>query len=153
MADVDAGADAQHNCQPAPGQNLALRADPGAVLATAVGRRSPSGARRLVGKWLLGLPADDHADRLGSAWLATVLAYLGGWMAIFAVAYLTASLLAAIVIMPLMLKHLAETDYRDVAAMGKDSFTAAAVNSVFASILFIVGWLLTCRCGSSPASR
>jgi CysZ protein len=51
----------------------------------------------------------------GVAWLATVLAYLGGWMAIFAGAYLTASLLAAIVIMPLMLKHLAETDYRDVA--------------------------------------
>jgi CysZ protein len=54
-------------------------------------------------------------------------------MAIFAVAYLTASLLAAIVILPLMLKHLTETEYRDVAAMGKDSFVAAAVNSVLAS--------------------
>jgi hypothetical protein len=64
-------------------------------------------------------------------------------MAIFAGAYLTTSLLAAIVIMPLMLKQLAETDYRDVAPMGKDSFTAAAVNSIFASILFIIGWLLT----------
>ena len=27
--------------------------------------------------------------------------------------------------------------------MGKDSFVAATVNSVFASILFIAGWLLT----------
>jgi CysZ protein len=79
----------------------------------------------------------------GLVWLAHILAYLGGWMAIFAVAYLSASLLAAIVIMPLMLKHLSATEYRDVAAMGKDSFVAATVNSVFASILFIAGWLLT----------
>lgn len=79
----------------------------------------------------------------GLVWLAHILAYLGGWMAIFAVAYLTASLLAAIVIMPLMLKHLTGTEYRDVAAMGKDSFVAAAVNSVFASVLFIFGWLIT----------
>jgi len=79
----------------------------------------------------------------GLVWLAHILAYLGGWMAIFAVAYLAASLIAAIVIMPLMLKHLSENEYRDVAAMGKDSFVAAAVNSVLASVLFIAGWLLT----------
>lgn len=79
----------------------------------------------------------------GLIWLANILAYLGGWMAIFAIAYLTASLLAAIFIMPLLLKHLSETEYRDVAAMGKDSFVAATVNSVLAAILFIMGWLLT----------
>jgi len=79
----------------------------------------------------------------GLVWVAHILAYLGGWMAIFAVAYLTASMLAAIVILPLMLKHLSATEYRDVAAMGKDSFVAAAVNSVFAAILFIAGWLIT----------
>lgn len=79
----------------------------------------------------------------GLIWLAHALAYLGGWMAIFAVAYLSASLLTALLILPLLLKQLAATDYRDVAAMGADSFTAATVNSVLASILFIVGWLLT----------
>ncbi len=79
----------------------------------------------------------------GLVWLANILAYLGGWMAIFAIAYLSASLLAAILIMPLLLKHLAATDYRDVAAMGKDSFVAAAVNSIFAAILFVVGWVAT----------
>ena len=79
----------------------------------------------------------------GLLWLAHILAYLGGWMAIFAIAYLTASLLAAIVIMPLMLKHLAEGEYRDVAAMGKDSFVAAAVNSVLATILFVFAWVTT----------
>src|SRR5574343_132240 len=79
----------------------------------------------------------------GMVWLAHILAYLGGWLAIFALAYLTASLLAAVVIMPLMLKHLSETDYRDIATMGKDSFVAAAVNSLFASILFVIAWLVT----------
>ena len=97
----------------------------------------------LLVEWLLGNPPMTLLIGWGLAWLATVLAYTGAWMAIFAGAYLTTSLLAAIVIMPLMLKQLAETDYRDVAPMGKDSFTAAAVNSIFASILFIVGWLLT----------
>lgn len=79
----------------------------------------------------------------GLVWLAHFLAYLGGWMAIFAVAYLTASLLAAIVILPLMLKHLSETEYRDVAAMGRDSFVAAALNSLFASVTFVIVWLVT----------
>ncbi len=97
----------------------------------------------LLVEWLLGHPPMTILIGWGVAWLATVLAYTGAWMAIFAGAYLTTSLLAAIVIMPLMLKQLSETDYRDVAPMGKDSFTAAAVNSIFASILFIVGWLLT----------
>ena len=79
----------------------------------------------------------------GLVWLAHILAYLGGWMAIFALAYLTASLLAAIVIMPLMLRHLSQGEYRDVAAMGKDSFVAAAVNSIGASLIFIVAWVVT----------
>ena len=94
-------------------------------------------------EWLLGHQPMTLLIGWGIAWLATLLAYMGAWMAIFACAYLTASLLAAIVIMPLLLKHLAETDYRDVAPMGKDSFVAAAVNSVVASILFVIGWLLT----------
>ena len=56
----------------------------------------------------------------GLVWLANILAYLGGWMAIFAIAYLTASLLAAVVILPLdALRHLSANEYRDVAAMGK----------------------------------
>jgi len=79
----------------------------------------------------------------GLVWLAHLLAYLGGWMAIFAVAYLSASLLAALFVMPLLLKHVAATDYREVAAVGQDSFSAAAVNSLWASLLFVVGWLLT----------
>lgn len=92
---------------------------------------------------LMGYPPMTWLAGWGLLWLATILAYLGGWMAIFAIAYLAASLLAAIVIMPLMLKHLSAGEYRDVAPMGKDSFVAAALNSVLASVIFIIGWLLT----------
>lgn len=92
---------------------------------------------------LLNYPPMTWLAAWGLAWLATILAYLGGWLAIFAIAYLFASLLAAIVIMPLMLKHLTATEYRDVAPMGKDSFVAAAVNSVLASVIFVIAWLLT----------
>ena len=37
-------------------------------------------------------------------------------------------------IMPLLLKHLSAGEYRDVVPMGKDSFVAAAVNSVLAMV-------------------
>ncbi|HEX6734659.1 MAG TPA: EI24 domain-containing protein [Azonexus sp.] len=92
---------------------------------------------------LLGYPPMTWLAAWGLLWLATLLAYLGGWLAIFAVAYLGASLLAAIVIMPLMLKFLAAGEYRDVAPMGKDSFVAAAVNSLLAAVIFIGAWLLS----------
>lgn len=97
----------------------------------------------LLVDWLLGQPPMSLLIGWGIAWLAHILAYLGGWMAIFACAYLTAALLAALIIMPLLLKHLSENEYRDVAPMGRDSFVAAAGNSILASLLFIAGWLLS----------
>lgn len=96
-----------------------------------------------VVEFLMDYPPMTLLAGWGLLWLAYVLAYLGGWMAVFAVAYLAASLVAAIVIMPLLLKHLSASEYRDVAAMGKDSFVAASVNSVQAAVLFIAAWLLS----------
>lgn len=101
--------------------------------------------------WGLGLVVDQIMQyppmtllvSWGVVWLAHILAYLGGWMVIFAAAYLTASLLAAIVVLPLLLKHLAATEYRDVAAMGADNFVASTVNSLLAGGLFVAGWVLT----------
>ena len=49
----------------------------------------------------------------------------------------------AVVILPLMLKHLSANEYRDVAAMGKDSFVAAAMNSLVASVVFVLAWVAT----------
>lgn len=100
------------------------------------------GMRTLV-DWLLGNPPMSLLVTWGAVWLAHMLAWLGGWMAIFAGAYLTASLLAAVLIMPLLLKHLANGEYRDVVPMGKDSFVAATVHSLWASALFIIGWLIS----------
>lgn len=92
---------------------------------------------------LLDYPPMSLLVGWGAVWFAHLLAWLGGWMAIFACAYLTASLLAAIFVMPLFLKHLANREYRDVAPLGKDSFLAATVNSLMASLLFVLGWLLS----------
>lgn len=93
--------------------------------------------------WLLGYPPMSLLAGWGAVWLAHMLAWVGAWLAIFACAYLTASLLAAVFVLPLFLKHLANGQYRDVAPMGKDSFIAATVNSLIATILFILGWLVT----------
>lgn len=100
------------------------------------------GLRELVER-LLDVPPMSLLVAWGAVWFAHLLAWLGGWMAIFACAYLTASLLAAVFVMPLFLKHLANREYRDVAPLGKDSFLAATVNSLVASVLFILGWLAT----------
>ncbi len=93
--------------------------------------------------WLEMQPPMTWLAGWGAAWLAHALAWVGGWMAVFAVTYLTASLLAATLVMPWLLEHIAARDYPDVARMGADSFVAAAGNSVAATMLFIVGWLVT----------
>ena len=79
----------------------------------------------------------------GAFWLAKLLAVLGGWVVILAATYLIATLLSAIIILPLLLGHLSETDYPDLARMGSDSVVAGAWNSTWSAVLFIVGWLLT----------
>lgn len=79
----------------------------------------------------------------GAIWLAKLAAVLGGWLIVLAAAYVTAMLLAAIFVMPLLLAQVAAADYPELARLGKDSLTAAVWNSVSAVLLFIVGWLLT----------
>ena len=79
----------------------------------------------------------------GAFWLAKLLAVLGGWVVILAATYLVATLLSAIIILPLLLGHLSETDYPDLARMGSDSVVEGAWNSTWSAVLFIVGWLLT----------
>lgn len=93
--------------------------------------------------WLIEHPPLSLLAAWGAVWLAHLVAWLGGWMAIFAGAYLTTSLLAAVLIMPFLLKHLANGEYRDVAPMGADSFVTATINSLWAALVFIVGWLVS----------
>ena len=79
----------------------------------------------------------------GAFWLAHALAALGGWLVILSSSYLVAMLLTAVVVMPLLLNLLAERDYRDLARMGADNFVASTWSSVWAAVLFVVGWLVT----------
>jgi len=77
----------------------------------------------------------------GAVWLAHLFATLGGWMLILALAYLTATLLAALLVVPWLLRHIVAEHYPDLAAMGEDSFAAATGNSLVAAALFMLGWL------------
>ena len=79
----------------------------------------------------------------GAPWLAEVGAVLGGWLLVLAAAFITAMLLAAILVMPLLLNHVAQADYPELARLGKDSIAAGAWNSVAAVVLYIVGIVLT----------
>jgi CysZ protein len=79
----------------------------------------------------------------GAFWLAHLLAALGGWLLILSVCYLLAMLLTAVVVLPLLLNHLAAVDYPDLARQGTDSLVGSVWNSLWAALLFIVGWLVT----------
>ncbi|MBK8579346.1 MAG: EI24 domain-containing protein [Candidatus Accumulibacter sp.] len=79
----------------------------------------------------------------GVLWLAKLAAALGGWLLILAAAFVTAMLLAAIFVMPLLLEVVSSTDYPELARLGKDSLAGAVVNSLVAVLVFTVGWLLT----------
>jgi len=97
---------------------------------------------RLIASFI-DLPPMSWLTGWGAVWLAKLLAALGGWLLILAAAYVTAMLLAAIFILPLLLNYLAATDYPELARMGKDSVTASTWNSISAALLFIVGWVAT----------
>lgn len=77
------------------------------------------------------------------AWLAKLFAVLGGWLLILAAAYLTAVLLAALFILPLLIEAVAAADYPDLARLGTDSLVASTWNTLSAAVLFAAGWLLT----------
>ncbi|MEF8736924.1 MAG: EI24 domain-containing protein [Candidatus Accumulibacter necessarius] len=79
----------------------------------------------------------------GALWLAKLGAVLGGWLLVLAAAFGTAMLLAAIFVMPMLIEHLAASDYPELARLGKDSVSGAVWNSVSAVLLFAGGWLLT----------
>lgn len=79
----------------------------------------------------------------GVIWLAHLLAYVGGWMLIFSLAYLTTSLLTAVLVMPWLLRQVAARTYPEVAPMGADSFGGAMANSLAAAVFFVLGWLIS----------
>jgi uncharacterized protein involved in cysteine biosynthesis len=93
--------------------------------------------------WLLDNPPFALFISWGMAWLAYVLACLSGWAVIFALAYLSAAVIAAIFVLPWLLEALAARDYPELARMGRENFAASTWNSLAAAALFVVGWLLS----------
>jgi uncharacterized protein involved in cysteine biosynthesis len=91
----------------------------------------------------LAQPPMSWIAEWGAAWLAKALAVLAGWLAILSASYLVAMLLTAVFVLPLILGHVAARDYPDLGRLGSDSFAASAWNSVWAAVLFIVGWVAT----------
>lgn len=79
----------------------------------------------------------------GVLWLAKILAWIGGWLVVFSLAYLTAMLLAAIFVVPLLVNEIGAREYPDVARMGEDSLVASTGNSLIAATGFVVGWVGT----------
>ncbi len=79
----------------------------------------------------------------GALWLAQALAVVGGWLVILSASYLVAMLMTAVLILPLMLAHLSVNDYSDLGKLGKDNLVASAWNSVWAALLFVIGWVVT----------
>lgn len=79
----------------------------------------------------------------GAVWLAHALAALGGWMLILSVCYLIAMLLTAILVLPLMLDFIAQSDYPELAKLGRDNPLVSTWFSIWSAILFVIGWLLT----------
>lgn len=75
--------------------------------------------------------------------LANFIAYLAGWAAILTLAYITAVLIAALFVLPLLLKKVAEQQYTELAALGSDNFSKAAINSLIATGILILGWIIT----------
>jgi uncharacterized protein involved in cysteine biosynthesis len=88
-------------------------------------------------------PPMSWINEWGWSWLAQSLAALGGWLVILSASYLVAMLLTAVLVLPLMLTHLAARDYPDLARQGKENFVASTWNSVWAAVLFVVGWVVT----------
>ena len=92
--------------------------------------------------WLVATLSDQPPMRWisawGALWLAHALAWLGGWLSILSVSYLLAVLLTSVLVMPLLLEHLAATDYPDLARLGEDSLVASVWNSLQAALLFII---------------
>jgi uncharacterized protein involved in cysteine biosynthesis len=91
--------------------------------------------------WFLEHPPFSWLVSWGVAWLAQGLAYLGGWMTILVLAYLSAAMIAAVCVLPWLLERVATRDYPELARMGRDSFVASLWNSIAATLMFAFGWL------------
>lgn len=92
---------------------------------------------------LLALPPCSWLMLWGWPGLADFLATVGSALTLLALAYLLATVLAGIVVVPWLITHVARHDYAELGQMGRDSFVASVLNGLLAALGFVLGWLLT----------
>ena len=93
--------------------------------------------------WMIAWPPLSWLVGWDFPGLARFLAAVGAWLVMLALTYLTATVLAAIFVLPLLLAWLADTQYRDLARMGRDSAVASLANTLGAAVVYVAAWALT----------
>jgi len=101
--------------------------------------------------WLQGelfsLPLVDRLDstlvNIGIASLKLWLVPLAATVILLPISGLLGLVVAAVLIMPLVLRHLEQRDYPDVARRGGRAFIASLWNALWVGTLFVAGWVLT----------
>lgn len=88
--------------------------------------------------WLNGLLVDWH---LG--WVATALAFIGGWVILLGGAYLITIIIAGVWALPGLVRVVSQTEYPDVSARGRDSVLLSVGVTLKATIGYLVGWVVT----------
>jgi hypothetical protein len=75
---------------------------------------------------------------------------LQAWLVPFAVAIVLLPIsgilgltVAAIFVMPMVVKHISRKDYPGLAIQGQNAFVVSVWNAVWVSLVFVLGWLLT----------
>lgn len=80
---------------------------------------------------------------LSNNWLSDWLANIGLLMVFAPLVYFTALMLLAAFALPRMMSVVAASDYPDLARNGRGAFWGSVLNTLFAGLIFVAGWLLT----------
>lgn len=95
----------------------------------------------LAWSWLDWL--DQSIAALGLVWLKTLLVPLLVVVVALPLTLLTAVLLVSTLAMPIILSHLRAHEYADVAEQGTSVLSKSLANTLIATLIFVMGWLLT----------
>lgn len=93
-----------------------------------------SGPMHTVDQWLLAWGLFSLASGLAPVLTLFILLPIAGLLGL---------IVAAVVIMPLVLSHLGQRDYPNLARKGRYANTSSAINALWVGLVFIVGWVIT----------
>lgn len=93
--------------------------------------------------WALQMPPLTWLESLNLIGLATILATLVGWLMIFSLMYLLASLITGIYLVPILVRKINRLYYPTIQAHGNDSMFAGLGTTLSSVALFVFWWLIT----------